>query len=539
MDLRHTKNVSYAKLKVELVVVVYRTEKLKFHSNVFVVFGKMAALVEDFCIKHLPSASIEFLTELAEEYVIQVPADKTDNKSYVLKLVLRHLTSATIENSADHGAAVFLKLYQELGDELKDSGIGVLPVSVKQNSSDSESDQDDKELSYRKLRQFKIHGKIGDPGESGCLSFSSLVYQIEDGEALQYKPKEIYTGVIRAITAGKPLRDVLELETKDFSKENLLKVLRSHFEERQPNELIENLRTCAQEPKESAHQFCCRAIALRKQIESVYEDENLPSDLSNVKSVFFRAIYTGLRQNNLRGELRAILREEIVEDQDLLMEVAKASARESERWGKFNGGGRKGDKTSVNKLTRDDSDSDGGSTTTSSSTSSYKSSSGKGNKKSSKQGSRSSKNSPSVQNSPQVSSVSDKTLANLTSAIEKLSASNANIIAEINVLKGQSTSGHVSKPLSSNVVGNQNNVIPSKNNNVVRSSQPQNAANSNFAFNPNAPVYPPYQNPIFRNPNVNRVAFRCQNCEQSNSSYCNHCLKCLQPGHRVRDCPEN
>ena len=496
----------------------------------------MAGLVENFCIEHLPSASIEFLTARAGEYQIQIAPDKTDNKSYILKLVLRHLTSATIENSADQGAAVFLKLYQELGDELKNAGIGVL--NVKQDS-DSESDHEEKELSYRKLRQFKIHGKIGDPGEAGCLSFSSLVYQIEDGEALLYKPKEIYTGVIRAITAGKPLRDVLELETKDFSKENLLKVLRSHFEERQPNELIENLRTCVQEPKESAHEFCCRAIALRKKIESEYEDANFPSDLSNVKSVFFRAIYTGLRQNNLRGELRDILRGERVGDQDLLMEVAKASGRELERWGKFNGGGKKGDKTSVNKVSMDDSDSEDSGSTTASSTATSKNLSGhKGNKNLSKKGSRGSKSS-SAQKSPQVSAVSDNVLAKLVSAVEDLSVSNANIIAEINVLKGHSASGHVPKPSSSNVVGNQNNIPPNKNNVIRPQQHAANSQSGSFVFNPNAPMYPPYQNPIFRNPNVNRVVFRCQNCEHSNSTYCNHCLKCLQPGHRVRDCPEN
>ena len=465
----------------------------------------MAQLVEDFCIEHLRSASLPFLTNLATEYQIPIPVDKANCKSYVSKLVLRYLTSETVEKSADKGAATFLKLYQELGIELKDAGI----IVKKDSSSDSESDHEDKELSYRKLRQFKIHGKIGDPGEAGCLSFSSLVYQIEDGESSKYTPKEIYTGVIRAITAGKPLRDVLELETKDFSTENLIKVLRSHFEERQPNELIENLRTCVQDPKETAHQFCCRAIALRKKIESEYE--NLPSDLSNVRSVFFRAIYTGLRQSNLRNELRDILRDETAEDMVLLTEVSKAAGVELERQGKFNGGGRKGDKTSVNKVAKDDSDSDSASTSASSA-SSKKSSGGKGNKKLRKQqGSHSvSKISQPTQQSPQVSSVTDKVLADLACAVEDLASSNKNIIAEINVLKSQSVLSHA----------------PSK-------------QNAKSTFNPKAPVFQPFVNPLFRNPTATRVNFRCQNCEQTNAPYCNHCLKCLQPGHRVRDCPEN
>ena len=77
----------------------------------------MAQLVEDFCIEHLRSASLPFLTNLATEYQIPIPVDKANSKSYVSKLVLRYLTSETVEKSADNGAAIFLKL--ELGTELR------------------------------------------------------------------------------------------------------------------------------------------------------------------------------------------------------------------------------------------------------------------------------------------------------------------------------------------------------------------------------------------------------------------------------------
>jgi hypothetical protein len=92
-------------------------------SPIELIKRKMAALVEEFCLQHVGEASLDFLVALTEEYQKQLSADKRDDKQYVLKVVLRHLTSEAVENSADHGAALFLKLYQELGVELKKVGV--------------------------------------------------------------------------------------------------------------------------------------------------------------------------------------------------------------------------------------------------------------------------------------------------------------------------------------------------------------------------------------------------------------------------------
>ena len=68
----------------------------------------MAGLVDTFCIQNLPHASIEFLLKCCDDFKIVVGNDKKDNKPYVLKVVLRFLTSDDIEQSADQGAAIFL-----------------------------------------------------------------------------------------------------------------------------------------------------------------------------------------------------------------------------------------------------------------------------------------------------------------------------------------------------------------------------------------------------------------------------------------------
>jgi hypothetical protein len=56
---------------------------------------------EAFVTRHLPEVDIDFLTGLCDEYQLQVPAEKVDNKPELLKLVLRYLSSEALEQTAD------------------------------------------------------------------------------------------------------------------------------------------------------------------------------------------------------------------------------------------------------------------------------------------------------------------------------------------------------------------------------------------------------------------------------------------------------
>ena len=84
----------------------------------------MAKLVETFCLKMLQEAGVEFLFALTEEYRIPVDPGNKEDKNQLVKVLLRHLSSEAIEQSADKGAAIFLKLYNELGEELKTLALG-------------------------------------------------------------------------------------------------------------------------------------------------------------------------------------------------------------------------------------------------------------------------------------------------------------------------------------------------------------------------------------------------------------------------------
>ena len=54
-----------------------------------------------------------------------------------------------------------------------------------------------------------------------------------------------------------------------------------------------------------------------------------------MNATFYRTIYTGLKQTEIRNELRQVLKEADLDDSQLLREVSEAQAREEERLGKM------------------------------------------------------------------------------------------------------------------------------------------------------------------------------------------------------------
>ena len=543
----------------------------------------MAGLVEEFCLQLLPKTSYDFLLALTEEYQINLDDTKKDEKAYVLKLVVRHLSSEALEQTNDGGAAVFLKLYKELGEELKKEKVKLEPVEIPQPEAtmpDLEGDDDvakvepkvdqkvepkvDKkvvpkverksvetsgversesisEISYHKLRQFKINGTIGDPGQKTCVSYSSLCYQISQGEKQGYSLREVYGGVIRAIEAGNPFRDVLELEAEEFDndREAFMKSLRSHFREKDPNEVKNELRICVQNPNEDAHKFFCRCVALKKKVQNMSKTENLPCDAANLSATFFKALYTGLRQNNIRNEMRVVLKEGTISDQDLLVEVALAASNEEERLKKLNGG----KPVNVNKLTLDSgSDSDEVHAPSSGQDSGKRGS--KSNRKQSgaqKKDNTQSQQNKSVNNNNNTSgtdgALSSADVNKMVAAFEKVTESNKKLTADVIQLKkmaddrarnptprGQNPTNRFPAPAQNQNTGN-----------GVAGQQPAQNHLSPFAQTyPSAPPLPPPHH----NTNQKEI-YRCPNCVVTNSRWCRHCFYCGSGEHQIKDCPEN
>lgn len=291
---------------------------------------------------------VDILQGLCDEYQIAVQADLRGDQAHLRKLVLRYLNSETLEKSPDGGKAVFAKLLGELravappplaevGDVNKvpaednvkvkvENGPVVSDTTVKPASTPVVTES----LSYQKLKAFKINGSIGAQGQKDTLSYTSLSFQIRQGETQRYSDNEIYSAVIQAIKPGNPLRDLLEAKGSP-DKATLIKLLRSHYNEKDPGSVFQDLRHCVQMPGEAAHAFCCRAMALREKVKSLSAEEGRPFDSQLLNTTFFRAIFTGLKQNNIRMEIQHLLKGETCSDEDLLSEISIAAANEAER----------------------------------------------------------------------------------------------------------------------------------------------------------------------------------------------------------------
>ena len=89
-------------------------------------------------------------------------------------------------------------------------------------------------------KYFKIMGFIGEVGQSGKLSYIGLLKQIEGGTERGYSDREIVNVVLRAITPGLYLRNVLET-TEELTLGRLMKFQQSHFVEQHTTDHCQHL----------------------------------------------------------------------------------------------------------------------------------------------------------------------------------------------------------------------------------------------------------------------------------------------------------
>ena len=94
-------------------------------------------------------------------------------------------------------------------------------------------------------KDFKIRGAIGEADQKDKLSFVSLLKQIEKGKDKSYSDKEIVNAVIKAITPGLYLRNILET-TDNLALDRLMKFLQLHFVERNMLDLSQHLISLTQ-----------------------------------------------------------------------------------------------------------------------------------------------------------------------------------------------------------------------------------------------------------------------------------------------------
>lgn len=181
-------------------------------------------------------------------------------------------------------------------------------------------------------REFRICGQIGESGQKDKLSYLSLVRQIKVGTEKGHTETEITEAVIRAVSPGLPLRDMLEIK-RGLTLSGLLTILRGHYKVDSSTDLYHRLISLSQEPKETALNFVFRAIELKEKLLWKAENEEAEEHYSRatIQRKFLRSIETGLLSDSVKFNILPHLSNIKITDEDLIEKVNEASRVENER----------------------------------------------------------------------------------------------------------------------------------------------------------------------------------------------------------------
>ena len=268
--------------------------------------------VEVDVFRMLKLVDAETLEGICVDLSIDVPVTKKGNKVLLTKLLMRHLNSEDMEVKEDQGLSTFLKLKTDLTDKLDEIENTTDHINDEKKDTLVDRNFDANKISgdenlkplmqVHRFREFKINGTVGDKDQKDTLSYTSLSFQMEQGRKVGWSPGEIQAAVIRAMKPGSNLRNYLESKV-NISQDAFIKVLRSHYKEKDATAVFQEMSNSVQLHSESEHDFCLRVMSLRQKVLALSREERCQFDEPLVQKQFFHAIFTGLKYNSIRLEL--------------------------------------------------------------------------------------------------------------------------------------------------------------------------------------------------------------------------------------------
>ncbi len=334
--------------------------KLLVNQVVTLINSKMAEELKSKVLQDLGSLTEEQLETLCESQGLTVPANGKRSRRVSLKNALvRFLSSEQIEEKEDEGLEVFTQINEEIEKMLEPKKPDVkLEIHLEQSKTTTAggggsrmsrqeeilkqmADEEEaklntpsrvgKKLEFTKLKlkEFKIcGGSIGAADTAGSVDWNSLQYQIKEGLELGYGKREIMSGVIKAIKTGSSLRKYFEGKSS-LSWESFMGILKAHCNVVTASALLDKMGVSYQEPSENALDYVLRMMNLRDTVmESRTADD--PIGTPHIKKKFTRALDVGLRSPTVRLELKPVIFDVGVTDDDLVEEVTKVMSRKTE-----------------------------------------------------------------------------------------------------------------------------------------------------------------------------------------------------------------
>ena len=194
-------------------------------------------------------------------------------------------------------------------------------------------------VAAHRLREFKIHGKIGEPPVDGVepsgkdkdnLSYSNVMLQIQDGVVAGYEDREIVSAVVRA-TTDHSLRDFLvEQVMSGLNVEGLKEVLGTHFSVQNATGLYKQMLRRSQREGESIQRFVQEMMKFRDQVLRLSAKEGGLYTPVLMQDAFQKGVYNGLRSSEARQALRLTLKRNDLDDFELRQEISELMLDEAD-----------------------------------------------------------------------------------------------------------------------------------------------------------------------------------------------------------------
>ena len=200
-----------------------------------------------------------------------------------------------------------------------------------ETKSPSTPTNDEKLNTFIKFKEYKINCKIGTPGQKDRLTFSSSIFQINNGLKRGYSEHEICDAVIKSIAPDVGLRTYLEGKD-NLNLKTLSRILRSHSKEPNATSLFTELSNDKQLPSESPQEFVVRIMSLRQKILFVSKEDSCGYSETFVQNCYLHAVLVGLRNDNNWNEFCPLLKNSMLSDEDILENLMLATSDEQEHF---------------------------------------------------------------------------------------------------------------------------------------------------------------------------------------------------------------
>ena len=313
--------------------------------------------IEDDVLAMIPTLTADELEAVCGVIPLVVPADKQGNRREIRKL----LTNELMKDSEDDNNATLMVIHDHLfppqttpqttpsttvsttastTPSTTVTGTGSAAAATASPAVKSEDESQKKVESCvsvdsyveTRMRECKISGTIGGKTAAKNMTFTRLQFEVNNARKSKCPPNVIIAGIIKAIDPSNDARTYLET-SPDLTLEEVLDFIKNHCAEiDESGTLVTQFQNACQKPEQDANNFVTGLMVLRKKVMQLSIEKGLPYPENLLRNEFFHIMFTGLRSESLRTELREMVKGNwSLTDNQLLSLVRKASANKAER----------------------------------------------------------------------------------------------------------------------------------------------------------------------------------------------------------------